>query len=42
MEANLSAMWSYPNSSEPDVMKVQNNVIKIGDSICQTPEQRGL
>jgi hypothetical protein len=42
VKANLSAMWSYPNSSEPDVMNVQNNVIKTGDSICQTPEQRGL
>ena len=42
VEANLPAMWSHPNSSEPDVMKVQNNVIKINDSKCQTPEQRGL
>jgi hypothetical protein len=39
VEANLPAMWSHPNSSEPDALKVQNNVIKIGDYNCQTPEQ---
>ena len=33
-EANLPAMWSHPNSSEPDIMKVQNN-IKISDPIAK-------